>query len=587
MKRLLPALLLSLFAGASAFAAEEKPEPLSAIPDDVFMVVRLSSIDTVTGHAKDVIQSLGPAAAPALREVPIAVRGFLNLQQEPTPLTSVDRKAPVYAAVWPFFDRREPVMWMVKAADEAALQRDVCRAREGEKLMVEKSDLGFDVIKRGSRSYFFRKHGDYTIYTRDEPTAKLIAEKLKQRGRIADVMTPAGKKVFLAGDMGFAFHSAVATERHKDDINEAREEILKQIKAIPDAGSGVPNPEAARQLYSSLANFAFDALFDAKLATANVTFGAKGGTGEAFVTLKDNTKTGKLLAANPAHPVDTLELLPAAAPVYGGFSFDTQSWSDQWSSMYLDNSKLSKEEMAKAKREMEEGGMQAIFGMIMLPKDNETGLQQVVLEEAKDAARLRNGFKRIVQGMAKMEMGVMSQEATLKPAAEKYKTHVIDRIDTKIMPGKEAAAAILKDFFTRIFGGEVFQSRMTHIDNILITATGNKPAIMQKVIDRLESGEDVAGLDDAFAGTRDKLLDESNVILMVDAPKLIRDGVRMISDIPPYSLLLAASPYDLTVETKPSYAGVSVGFEESTVRAKAHLPIEQVQGILKMFPITE
>src|SRR5262249_26781701 len=152
----------------------------------------------------------------------------------------------------------------VKVKDEAKLHRALLGADIDDadaKIEAKKRDDGFTEVSRAGndRTWYVAKRDEFTVYTSFEDIVKKLTEKdIKS---MADVLDGRGLKLARGGDISLVLNVAPVVEKHKAEIEAAREKVMEFIQKLPDEQLGA-SPEAAKKVYSDLARFAFAALND-------------------------------------------------------------------------------------------------------------------------------------------------------------------------------------------------------------------------------------------------------------------------------------------------------------------------------------
>jgi len=561
--------------------AAAQDDVLKSIPKDAFVVIRFSSTDQFIGSVKDMLGGISPLAA--------AVGGEFEAEFYNEMLSldggeqAINRKAPVYAVAFPYFDKDEPVAVFLEVKDQDAFRKGLKLGDEDADLKVEKRDDGFEKVTRGNRSYFLAQRGKYTVYTQDEDIVRRLSLANAKMNSLADALPAREKKLFAKGEASIAVNIAPVVAKYKDELNGALDEANKAIDALPDEQLGTASPEATKKFYKQMAKLSFDAAFDAQWAVASAKLNAKGAAVDSLLTFKKNSGTDKLIAANPARDMQNLSLLPAGAPFYGGFAFENDEWFGQWlRSNYGDNPDNAAA-IDKAFKKMLDAGAKSTVFSYSLPNDDKTGLVAVSIEEAKDAKALREGWHAYMSALGKVENPLFTQTMSVKKNAEKHKGYDIDLTRTKIELGDLEVAAIVGGLFKRIFGGDVFEARMARVENLLVQATGNDPGTIRKLLDSFESGEGYVGLEAEFGKTRDQLGQNSNLTMLIDLPGMIVDGIAMIRDLEPFSEGLEMLPFNFGVSPPASYSGFSLGTQPQAIQMKLYVPVKQPRGMLQIF----
>jgi hypothetical protein len=563
-------------------------EPWDAISDQAALVVRVSSIDRATGNLNEMLAAIGPLAqmgGPALEN------GLGEMFHLAGKLDAMDRTAPALAALFPMPSEPESVAFVVRAKDEMKLRRAVIGASDGDKIDAEKRDDGFEKVTKGSTSWFFAKHGDWTVYTSNESVAKLMAPAAAKDHPFGKLLDSATRDVLARGDLAAVVNIARLTDTFKTEINQAREQVLQQIEQAPDAdliGAGV-DPAVARDVLRSLVNGGFDAVFDARLAAGRVNFSADGAAAEGLLTVKPGSAAAGLLAAHPPSAFDTLGLLPAGAPAYYGVFANYGQIADLggklMEKLVKNNGELTKQ-MRESLDQLAKAGMGQLVAGFAFPADASSGMIVSMLVQAKDVAATRAAFHAYQQlGQAAPANPMFTQTTEYKEKAETYKNRSVDIQTTrfKFDAGENSDLAILNGFFKRIFGEDGLQTRITDLEGVLVEVTGNDPKYLARVVDGLESGEGVLGLSDAFAKTRDKLGKEANFIALFNVPQLIVDAVKAFRDIPPLDMVLGQLPFNFDATPAASFGGISIGTQPNGLRLHVYIPVSQPKGVLAIF----
>jgi hypothetical protein len=584
--------LIFLFAAVvlpllAPFSAASAADPLDQLPSSAFLVIRFESLDKVVGNFKDMLGGIGPAAAVAGDGFAQGISEMLEVRGN---LEMVDGKSPVVVAIFPHFDRPQPVVAIVKAKDEAKLQRAVLRVRDDEKdakLETKKRDDGFDEVSRGGRKFYFAKRDGYVIYTRDEEIVKRFAESRDGKS-IAATLGLRGVKLLTAGDAAMAVNVAPVVEKHKDDIEKAREKAYATIKGLPDEVlGGAGTAEAARKIYTDIVKLAFNAVYDVSWFAGNVTFSSAGARADGLVALKRFSMTDWVLMANPPSALGNLELLPPSASVYYGLNlnpFVMIGVMQEAFRMSYGGETKNPESLEKAAASLLEARPGATVASFSLPADEKTGMKTASIVETSAPKKLYEAYEQLMGAFGAMDNPLYTQSLEFKAGAEKYKKQVIDiiNISFKLKNSDSEEGKLLGGMFRRFFGGEVLQERVTAVENLLVQVTGNDPKLIQNLLDSFESGETV-GKEKAFVKTRDALGKEANLVVMVNAPQIVVDFVALLKDVPLIGEALKLAPFNFSLKPPASYAGFSLSTEPQGMRLRAFVPVEQPRGILQIF----
>jgi hypothetical protein len=579
MNRPQRALCLSSLMVLGCCVTTRAADPLEAYPDTVAFVIRFKSVDRFVGSVHEMLGAVSPGAAASASDFEGEVIGKMLELDDRTDV--LDRTAPVYVALFPF-QAGPPSAMLVKAKDKDALLKGLMRTDDLEGVDSEKLANGFTRYTGNAPPVFVARWNDYWIYTRKEEVADAMDLKSKNHRTMADVLDMRARGVFDGGDAALVINSAHLATKFKTEIEGGRQRVFDNIDALPEEQLG-GNAEVTRKIYKDLVGIGFDALFDSTWVVGHVTLSAEGGQVEALAGVRAETKTDKLLAENPPSSLETLGLLPAEAPVYFGMALDYSRFLKDWTqAAYLSMAK-NKDEAEAAAKLLSEAKVQSSVVSYALPEKEAGGIVACTLQQSENAGKLREGVRRFIKNSEANKTPLFTMSFDMKENAEKYKQHSIDIMSMKFELAGEGELAAFNAFYESLFGGDALQTRITSVGPLFVEATGNDASQMRRLLDGVTEGEGVVALNEAYGKTRDKLADEANLMLLIDAPRTVTDFVRLLSRVEIVAGGLRAAPFNFSIKPAPSYSGVSLGTEPQSLRLKAFVPVEQTRGMLQIF----
>jgi hypothetical protein len=577
-------LLVALFLCAAApnLRSAGADEVLALLPSDAAVVVRMASLNSFSSGFKEMVTTLGPLAAPAVTGIDHGLSEMFAIGADDG---AIDRDAPAYLAAFALEGQPEPVVRIVKTSDEAKLRRTVLKAGADEALPAEKRDDGFEKISKDGRDWFFARRGEWVLYTPREEVAKSVSA-------FAKPFTAPAAEMMGEGQAAVIVNIVRLIEVYGDKLDEQRDKLRRQIDSLPKEFLGGDNsatdPRATKKMYADLAELAINAVYDAEWATGRVNFSAAGVSLAGLLGIKPETVTGDVLAANPPANFEALGLLPAGATVYAAYTSYSPGlleWSRDWLKLaYGENSDTTKK-MLTALDAIAAAQVSTTSASFSFPSGLNTSMTTVSLTQAKDAEKLRSAMGEYEPAANQQDTPLFSQTVERQADAEKYQDHPVDLLTTRIKfkdvadPGQQ----IGQKFLEKLFGGNETQTRLTAVEGMVVKAGGNDPKYLHAAVDALQSGEKVLGLDEAYAVTRDQLAEKANIILLLNAPRLIIDLISLFRTIPPLDMVLAQAPINLGSQPATSYAGVSLGTQPQALRLDAFIPVTQPQGVLRIF----
>lgn len=582
MKRRFASIFIGCFVLLLApVSAVQAAKPLEAFPDTIAFVIRFESVDKFLGNTNDMLAAISPVAAAAAPNVERVVLGeMFDLNDR---IGAIDRTCPSYIALFPFDGPGPPAACLVKPADEDEIKRAMLRTDDLKGTTSKKRDDGFTQYTKGGRSCYIAPWADdYIIYTRFEEVANAMSLGQKDRRTIADVLDENAKGVYQSGNAAVAVNSAHLAVKFKSEIEEFRKQILRGIEDLPEEQLG-PSADTTKKMYTKLANLGFDALYDSTWVVGRTNLSAEGAEGEALAGFKENSKTDQFLASHPTSTFETLGLLPGGGSALVGMAFDYATFSMLYLQAGLDGGVKDRAAADAAIKKMHEANVKSTVASYGFPGENKSGMLATTYQEAGDAAKLRRGYLDYMRAIGEMKSPLFNMSFDYAEQAEEYKEHKIDLMKMSFKVGEGEPAAVLKSFYDKLFGGEHFETRLATVGSLFVQATGNDAGRMRQVLEGLNSGEGVVGLEDAYGKTRDKLAENANFVLLLDGPRLVIDAVNMIRDVEPFAAGLRQAPFNFGLKPTASYGGVSLGAEPQTLRVKAFVPVEQPRGMLQIF----
>lgn len=563
---------------------------LHALPAETAMVVRLASPNRYLGNVQHLLTSVGgPAAGLAATQEAALAQLLFERQAE---LNVLDRSAPAYVAAFVLPGGHLAAARFVAPADETALRRAVLGAAEGQDLTAEAGPGGFERVTAGGRNVYFGRCAGMTVYTDREELAQRLAEG--PNSTLGTACPPAVIELLTSGDVGLLINAGHLVETYAPQIDQGRAEVLRAIGQIPPEATGLQAEQAGqvKEAVQAAAQGVFDAMRDARWVGVRLNLAASGVTAAALLTVAEGSPTAALLALNPPSGLDALGLLPAGAPVYYAarplHGERLKQLGRRLSSAYTQargETPEAQAALAEAERLAGESGLQSVAGSFGWPLNPTTGMITYALSEAENPAALLEAQAKQHRAAGVVRTATFSERIEYQPAAEQLDERPVDLSihHVEAGTGQDEATIIVNALLERLYGGRSLQTRFTVLEGVLAEARGNDPRFLQQLVAGLASGEGLLGLDAGFAACRDALAPQANVILMLNLPQMVTDGVRAIRDVPPFNLALAQLPFNFNLQPGSSYAGLSLTAEAEGLRVHLHVPAAQARGMLQIF----
>lgn len=564
--------------------ASHADEAIDYLSEDAFLVIRFASPNQYLGNFTDLLNGVSQDVADELiPEIEEGLNDFAFLDGDADVL---DPESPLCGGLYPIDDGGPPVAMFIKhKGDIAAVHRALLRADADAKITVAKLEHGVVKISRpgSSRNYYIAKRGDLTMYTRNEKVMKkVIDDDMAKKRSYRDEVGKAAITELFAGDVGICFNLPKAVKAFKVDMERARNQLKDAIKSIPDAQLGSASASSTKELMIAGVDFFFQGVYDTKVAVGRANFSSQGATGGFTVNFMDGSATDKIVRANPVGDLANLELLPSNEFVYGATNFNFGNWTKNFIELSvgsLDNNKNAAASVGTLRK-----SFQSLVGSFSLGRGENTAMQFTIIEQAKDVAAYREAWKSIVEGSSPVELSpFLTQSMSYQSNAETTQDKKVDLVKVKFDVKADTAEGIATSaVLNQLFGGLELNSRITAIENLLLSVTSNDAKELGNQLERFESGEGVLGLEDAYADTRDKLDEEANFIVLANGPRAVISVLNALRKTP-IGAFLKQAPINFDVKPPESYAGASIKCSKQELKLKVYVPVSQPRDIVKIF----
>lgn len=581
---LLAVALLVLFAGVRPTWA--KDDGLEAIPGSAALVVRYASFDRAVGGLTDMLNALGPQIANETRGFEQEVFGALIFVKNTNGL--IDRGAPVYAFGFARVDIQNPAGVVLKTKDLEKLQRALLGIDSNAPLTKTQNGDIETVSGPDGRSYYFRKFKDWVVYTHNENAAKLLTFDPAKDPSFAALIDDRADKVVGTGDLAFMFNPRPVIENLKPMLDEARKEIEQGINSIPDSAfMGTPyDGKFVRAVLHELVKRGFEVLPEVTYVVGRVNFSAAGFSAEVLTGVQPGGKLDQFFASHPADPFELVGILPAGASMYFGAHQDYARIAEELAS-FLKSIPNQPQDVLKgleSMRKFAEAKASTSVSSMSFPGTNKAGIVSHGLQIAENPDALRQIAADSVSGYATINVPNMQMTPEFKAGVENYKGHVIDMMSILFTAkgNTDMETQILDAVFKKFFGGNRIQTRVTTLEGMIATTMGADEKLIQTLIDRMESGQGILGVDVAYSKARDELGQSANFLFLINVPQFMIEVLNSFKGIPQLEQLLQLVPFNLGFQPSSSYAGFTLGTEEHGLRARVYIPIEQPKGVIQI-----
>jgi len=535
--------LLTLSVVSSVYAQET---PLEHFQKDVDVVIRLAEVD----RSLEAFAELADAIQP--RSGQILEAQFENIGQligNPD-LIGVDRTEDWYVGVYGRKSDAPVVVFAIPATDTEDM---------------------VDVLKDSMKT---RVHGDYVLYSEhDIPVAAAgdtVVEGLTER--IVELAEPSQIAIY--------FNIEHLRMVYSDQIEVGRDSVdtfLNQIRQNLPQQPGM-NIEAVIEMYGTMADGAFQGVDDGNSLTVTFSFDKEGLTVDKYITFEDGSETDKFFAQREPSALSEIDRLPAGAQFYMGVSdsMDMMKYGFQMSASMLENDEVKTkiDELLSDAKGLEIGSMAT--SMQIHDQDTEV-LQSFGIVSGKPMDQVKELMRTSSTLAANMEFPGLKQTAVLSKDAENYADEKADVVVLKQEYDETLPQAEMqKRMQSTMFGEDGISTRMIYRDDHYLTSMGGGREAVERLLKSVDGGN-----SNGLAKWREPFPEEANFLGLIDIPGFAGAAMRVAArqdDLP--------IPFDATavdnLNLGVSYSGLSMTVESDGVLVRAHIPVEQMQGISRL-----
>ena len=548
MPRLLTSTITLLLTAGSLVHADE---PLQTFGTETDVLIRLAvpeaTIEKVAGLAEGVQAGFGDM---------VRQQGPMGLGQglQVPGLKGVDQSRDVWVAVF--------------------------AAKEGEPNVVvglpaTNADAVVSALPDRAKS---RVAGDWVYYT---ITRADLPQPAQSGASISSLLTGEPEAVFDSGDLSVFINIKHLKETFADEIAHGRQQVQGVIQQIGQAvqqqqQSGM-NMQPIMEMYGSMFECAFQAVEDAAAASAAVTVSDAGVQVEEYVQFVDGSATAEKLASHPTSAFQTLAQLPPDGFVNFGISCDMDGfmeWGWEMNAMMLGDDPETREKFDAAMEGWKGITFKTIVGSFTLGNPATGLFQYSAIAQATPVKAIRKNMLGMMDVLGEIEAYGMKQTMTVEQDAEEISGKSIDLFTVKqeVDPQMDPTGA-QRMMQSMMFGPDGMVSRLAYFDDYYVQVMGGGSEAMKAAID--------AAQNPTTMHRPEGLLDESNLAVLIDLPRLVTSALQTASGIPGVNLPVDGKTLaNLQFET--SYVGVTMRGEPSALRSKTSVPVEQLRGVMML-----
>lgn len=531
--------------------------PLEAIPESAGVVVRMKSPKATLARIADFAGKADPSWKAFLDQGSERL-GLMIYNQS---LAGVDAKGDWWVAVFPQAGGDPGIVFAVPVTDAEAAKKET------------------------GTNYQYAKFENWLLYTDHSETFQAVEKRTKGEGKsIVATIDRTSRGLIEGADVSAFVNVKQLRETYRADIDGAKEQMeaaLKQGQSAQPAQPGI-NPAAVAAVYSDMVQHALQVLDDTEGYAIAGKVGDRGIDIEQFAKFAAGSSTDKFLQSNPPSELATVSKLPADQLVYYGLRADMKSMVD-WgmkltASMFTDATPEMKAALQSVTEEMSKLKLGDTVGSMNVGASSEGILRYATYVQVDQPDKMRELYRKSTESMAKLSVGPIKQEITIKQDAEKFGDRSADVMTLKqeVDPANDPLG-MQKKMLETMYGPNGMVTRIVILKDAIVQSVGGGKEAMEGLLKAVDAP---TASSDARKPVREQLAKQANVLLLIDLPGSVANFVGS------GSLPIPVNPEQIkNAVGKRSYFGTSIVAEPQAVRAKSYLPIEQLQGIAQLVKV--
>ena len=544
--RTLPGLAVTL-ALAFGYSLQAADSPLSQISKDADVVIRIRAFDATV----EKVAALANAVQPGVGDMVSPNATAFGLVLSNPAITGVDRARDFYLVLFARAEGEPKALFAIPTTDGAALQKALPENFESQ-------------VRENWVFYADKDHGVPEAASAADSLATLLAGSKAH-------------SVFENSDIGLHINVVHIAETYDTQIQKGYDKFMEGMQQGLNT-PGVDNAEGVVDILKMGAEFAFQLLDETETVTVGVTASDTGLMIEDYIDFAEDSQIAAYLMKQPTSKFTGLSKLAAELPLYLGLSAEFSELAELGAK--LTGSLYKSDVFEQGMEGYAESLKKAQVTSMVMSFDLASGTNGLFRAnnwiESKSAADLLAASRKFAEASTWLTIGGMTQETTLEPEAETVGTHKIDVMTVKQSYDSNQPGAQMQAMISGVmFGPEGFQSRVVALADGLLQVQGGDKDSMEAALTAYDANDN--SLEDA----REGLAEESHLLVLLDLPGLVNNGMLAATTIPGIPVpFQRAAVEDLQIAR--SYTAISAVGEEHALRIKTKVPVEQFQGVLKL-----
>ncbi len=536
--------MVALLVGMTG-SAHAQDNPLQFFPETTALVLRLKEPDRTIEKATQLVDAVQPGAGSLLTQG----AQLLGQAISNPSLTGVDQTKDWYVGVV-LAQAGQPVpVFAIPALDAAAL--------------VDAVDEQMETSVQGK----------WVLYT--EKPNKIPGAS---NANITSKLTGRSAEFFNGGEIGVFVNAGHLTAIYENELEQLKEQANAGLNQLRFSAPNGANLEPFIQVYSEIADYFFRGLNDTSSLTIAATFGEKGVQFEDYLVVNEGSSADNFLARHPARAMPLLDRLPRGQQAYYGLSSGLKGMMkmqlEMAARMQSDlEARKKAEEVVKSQLErlknieFQEVAASVKFG-------GEPFLTATSLVQSK--GDVKTMMRELQASGALSSTNGVKQTTELKQDAEKIGDQSVDVLTVKQEFSEELdPTGMQSKMLETMFGPNGIQTRVLYGEDLMFSTTGSLSDLESLV--KRSQGTSGNGLNKV----RETLPKEANLTVLLDMPILAGQFLKLLGSSGQFPIPIDGSMID-NLNLQQSYIGFAVATEPHAIRCRTEIPIEQVQGCVKL-----
>ncbi|MCR9199641.1 MAG: hypothetical protein NXI04_13415 [Planctomycetaceae bacterium] len=527
------------------FAQAGNDDPLSLLPADAHVIIRVQAPEKTVQDLADFVNSIQPGA------------GGMILGQQPAigaaignpGLVGVDMSRDWYVAINVNKGGPPQTALLLPTTDAEAMQTAM-------------GSLTGHAI------------GDWVAFARNE--RDLADIKSCEQGDAESVSLSDDLKAAFSGrHVAILINGTQVKEKFADELEQMEaqwEGFVNMIVAQIQATSPQTNVESVQELYSMMGRTAIQIIndTDSLLLTVNVADGNLE-IGEMLSVTPDSA-SGRYLSAQKSTSFSQLAKMPTGLQGYLGVNVDVQPMMDWSLKMMVGALSEDPEVAAKLKTQFESVRDWKVGEMCLGGGFSEEGGMQYLQRTELAPGKVVREFMQAFGDLGKVTVSGIEQEYDYQRAAENVAGLEVDVLNvTQTIPEGFDPTGMAKDLIEAMYGENGMQQRVAVDDDVIYQVVGGD----LKLLGALVTGD--AQPTTAWNSTRAAHPEQLNVMGMIDLPATVLSAMKMFSKVPQAGIPVDEQMLD-AIQFPESYVGFSMVATKDRLDVLTTIPASTLQN---------